>query len=110
MLSAAVILEIRRLLDEDELSQRAIAAKLRVGRGTVSAVARGFRGLHGHTCWRRKWYDGPHDPLPTRCPSCGGMVYMPCLLCRARNYSHAHRLALANHRLPYTPTTPQRAA
>jgi hypothetical protein len=110
MLSAAIVLEIRRLLDEDELSQRAIAAKLSVSRGTVSAVARGFRGLGGHASSPRRWYDGPHDPVPTRCPGCGGMVYKPCLLCRARNYNRVERLVLANHRASSAPPTPRQAA
>ncbi len=86
-----VVEEIRRLLDEAELSQRKIADKLGVSRGTVGAISNGQRGIYGRE-------HDPHEPdlcnlnlPPERCPGCGGMVYVPCLLCRARRYAKRHK-------------------
>ena len=47
MLSEEVVLEVRRLLDAGQLSQRKIAVRLKVSRGTVHAIANGRRALHG---------------------------------------------------------------
>ena len=87
MLPLVVVEEIRRLLDEAELSQRKIADKLGVSRGTVGAISNGQRGIYGRE-------PDPHEPdlcrldlPPERCPGCGGMVYVPCLLCRTRRYA-----------------------
>ncbi len=87
MLPLVVVEEIRRLLNEAALSQRKIAAKLGVSRGTVGAIANGQRGIYGRE-------PDPHEPdlcslglPPERCPGCGGTVYMPCVLCRARRYT-----------------------
>ncbi len=87
MLPLVVVEEIRRLLDEAELSQRKIADKLGVSRGTVGAISNGQRGIYGRE-------PDPHEPdlcnldlPPERCRGCGGMVYVPCLLCRARRYA-----------------------
>lgn len=86
MLPLAVVQEVRRLLDEGMLSQRKIAAKLGVSRGTVGAIASGKRGLYG----REPDPDQPEltalDTPPERCGGCGAMVHMPCLLCRTRRY------------------------
>jgi predicted XRE-type DNA-binding protein len=106
MLSAALVLEIRRLLDEGELSQRAIARKLSVSRGTVANIANGRRGLHGADEDREGIGDEP-PAAPRRCRGCGGMVYEPCLLCRARGFrrrvEESRRLARKAARLPLTP-------
>jgi len=83
MLSLEVVLEIRRLLDEGRLSQRAIARKLGVSRGTVGAIAQGKRGLHGRESADPSAADYTSQ-LPSRCRQCGGWVYKPCLLCSAR--------------------------
>jgi hypothetical protein len=77
MLSPELVAEIRRRLDTH--SQRKIAAMLGVSRGTVATVALGR--------WREHAADDAAEPTgpPARCAGCGGMVYMPCLLCRLRN-------------------------
>ena len=85
MLPLTVIEEAQRLLSEGELSQREIAARLGVSRGTVNAMANGRRGLHGRET------DSPEVGLafrgtPERCPGCRALVYMPCILCRTREY------------------------
>ena len=90
MLHIEVIREIRQLLDDEELSQRAIAEKVGVSRGVVGQMASGRRGLYGRSMPPR--YARFHD-LPTRperCSGCGGFVYLPCQLCRARRFKALH--------------------
>jgi len=79
MLPLGLILEVRRLIDEDELSYRAIARKLGVGHATVNRIA---HGLRRHRRWMSA--DDRAMGIPIRCRGCGGLVYEPCLLCRAR--------------------------
>lgn len=93
MLPVAVIEEVRRLLDEGELSQRKIASKLRVSRGTVGSIANGRRGIYGREP------EGEEQPTlccldvpPARCDGCGATVYKPCLLCRTREYKARQKL------------------
>lgn len=92
MLALQQVLEVKRLLDEGRLSRRAIALVTGVSRGSVNAIANGERGLFGV----------PPDEdfvkrstVAERCPGCGGMVYMPCVLCE----SMAHREATAGDRV-----------
>lgn len=85
MLSREIVLEVKRLLDEGELSQRRIARLLKVSRGTVGAIATNRRGLHGREGSRYTQLQ-LFATRPTRCKRCGGYVYAPCLLCRAREY------------------------
>src|SRR5262245_33982284 len=91
MLAISVVEEIQRLLDEGKLSQRKIAARLGVSRGTVGAIANGQRGLYG----REPGPDAAHPlaPLgpPERCPRCGFLVYMPCMVCNTRDYRQRQR-------------------
>jgi transcriptional regulator with XRE-family HTH domain len=86
MFPPAVILEIRRLLDEGDLSHRAIAEQMGVSRGVVNNIARGRRGPRVHknssTCPSALHVLN----TPARCRKCGGLVYQPCLLCRTRAY------------------------
>lgn len=81
MLAAKTVIEIQRLLDAKTHSQRRIAALLGVSRGSVAAIASGRR--------RAELADECDDAggarrAALRCPGCGGLVYMPCLLCRLR--------------------------
>jgi hypothetical protein len=107
MLTLTTVLEIRRLLDEGRLSQRAIAAKLRVSRGVVGSIANGTRGLFGHDDAPRPALEPIEQSRPKRCQGCGGLVYLPCLLCRARRHrKHAdqlRRLAATTERPPGGP-------
>jgi hypothetical protein len=92
MLPLDVVLKIRRLLDEGELTYRAIARRLGVGRRTVQRIANSHRGLHGRerSGLRRRW---PYERrTPTRCPSCGGLVFEPCRLCRLQRLETLDRL------------------
>lgn len=80
MLSPAQIRRIKELLADGTHTYRQIAHLLGVSLGTVSAIAS-----------RRRWSDEvvdlhrdePEGP-PQRCPECGGLVMMPCLLCATR--------------------------
>ena len=86
MLAKLLVEEIDRLLREGSLSQRKIAARLHVSRGTVAAIASGRRGLYG-----REASDDESTPLapqtpPVRCPRCGYRVYLPCLICHSREF------------------------
>jgi len=84
MIATTVVDEIRRLLRQGGLSQRKIASRIGVSRGTVNAIALGKRADFPPR-WRRE-DDGfiPPAGMPVRCPGCGGMVQMPCLLCYIR--------------------------
>lgn len=89
MLSQQVIDEARRLLLEGDLSQRQIAESLHISRGTVNALALGQRGTHGRET-------ATAHPIPiriARCRGCGGMVYLPCILCRTRRFIEERQLA-----------------
>ncbi|TWU22688.1 hypothetical protein [Bythopirellula polymerisocia] len=85
MLALETVMEVRRLLVEGHLSHRKIALQLGVSRGIVNSIASGRRGLHGRETTTNYSYDSP-ELVAQRCRGCGAMVYMPCLLCRARQY------------------------
>jgi hypothetical protein len=103
MIAPEIAAEIRRLLDEDVLSQRKIARRTGISRGTVAAIAAGRRGdcdavsKPGEDSWETS-----SDP-PERCPTCGSLVYMPCLLCRLRNKLSEERLKPARRRTADAP-------
>jgi predicted XRE-type DNA-binding protein len=86
MLPTELVHEINRLLQDGELSQRQIAARLGVSRATVGEIASGRRGLHG----RNELDDMPRARAgrrrPVRCGRCGYRIYMPCRICIAREY------------------------
>jgi helix-turn-helix protein len=83
MLTTALVQEIDRLLCDGKLSQRQIAARLGVSRGTISAIANGRRSLFGRETPKTTSPLVPSTP-PTRCPHCGYRVYLPCQVCRIR--------------------------
>ena len=82
MLADGVVDEVKRLLEEGALSQRKIAARVGVSRGSVNAIARGKRPDYGAR--RRGGELVVPSGRPARCPTCGGLVQMPCLACRIR--------------------------
>ena len=84
MISNEMVEEVRRLLAEDKLSQRKIARLLRISRGTVGAISMGRRP--DYEALRADSDDLLTPPGPaSRCPTCGGKVYLPCRLCRERH-------------------------
>lgn len=84
MIAASVVENIKRLLSEGRLSQRKIALRLGVSRGTVNAIALGKRPDDSNR--RKKSSDDflpPTGPV-ARCRTCGALVQMPCLACQVR--------------------------
>lgn len=83
MLDQGLVDEIRRLLAAGQWSMRKVARELRVSRGTVGAIAHGRRLDRLPRTADDDLLLMPLGPL-RRCPGCGGMVHLPCLLCRVR--------------------------
>jgi hypothetical protein len=92
VLATYIIAEVRRLVAADKLSYRKIGRLVGVSRNTVGAIASGRRPDYEAAAARR---DGEHpeesEPL-SRCPSCGGMVHLPCRLCGMRELMASSRL------------------
>jgi len=98
MLAPSLVEKIRILLSEKTCSQREIARQLGVSRGSVGAIARGKR-----PDYTRRNRRGPNEirpPVgrPTRCPTCGSLVQMPCLRCQLLAMRHRERGRSANCR------------
>lgn len=103
MIAMATVGEIKRLLEEGQLSQREIARRLGVSRGTVNGIALGRRADPSQRPRNPEIeFLTPDGPL-TRCPGCGGLVLMPCLACRLRAMKETQRLRDAAN-----PTRPPR--
>jgi transcriptional regulator with XRE-family HTH domain len=100
MLDARLIQEIDRLLRAGGLSQRQIAAQLRVSRGTVGAIASGRRDLRGKEQPREV---SQRAAAAARCPECGYRVFFPCLICSTRSHKRrellTHRARMENGEL-----------
>ena len=107
MITPDLVERIEQLLAEDKLSHRKIARIIGVSRGTVGAIASGRRRIRPRPI--RFWEDDAMvpDTPPERCPECGGMVYMPCRLCRTRKelakLPELRALTRANARQRFTP-------
>jgi transcriptional regulator with XRE-family HTH domain len=85
MVPRSLVLEIRRWLDEDELSLRQIAARTGLTRNTVAEIANGKIFQRPRRA-RQEAYGNPEDfpelsQPPRRCPDCGRLVYLPCRPC-----------------------------
>ncbi len=94
MLPLTTIKQIHLHLEQGELSQRQIAEMLGVSRGTVHAIASGRRGLYG-TAADANEVGLAFKGTAVRCPGCGAHVFMPCLLCRAREVREPHESSMA---------------
>lgn len=71
---------VRELLAEGGRTYREIAQECGCSHGVVAVIAR------GEWCGDRERFDGRQEasgPME-RCVGCGGLTYLPCLLCRAR--------------------------
>jgi hypothetical protein len=84
MIASHLVEQVEQLLAEGKLSHRKIARLTGVSRGTIGAIASGKRCIRPRAMCL--WEDEPviPDTPPQRCPDCGGMVYMPCRVCRTR--------------------------
>jgi transcriptional regulator with XRE-family HTH domain len=83
MLALGKVEQVKRLLAQGVLSQRKIALTVGVSRGIVSAIATGRRPDYAAGKFERATQALPLGPVE-RCPTCGGMVHMPCRLCGVR--------------------------
>lgn len=83
MIAPVMVQEVKRLLAEGNLSARKIARTVGVSRGTVAAIAHGTRPDYEALRRDREPEEEPLGPL-ARCPGCGGLVHVPCRLCRTR--------------------------
>ena len=90
MIAPQIVAEVRRLLAERKHSHRKIARLTGICRGSVGAIASGRRPDYEPS--EEDEEEEPTGP-PRRCPNCGGLVYVPCRLCRIRK-------ALAEKRRP----------
>jgi hypothetical protein len=104
MIAPSLVHQVKRLLAEGKYSQRKIARITGVSRGTVGAIASGKRPDYEAMARERETeLEQPTGP-PERCPGCGGLVYMPCRLCRVRKAVAESRVA----RPPARPESPLR--
>ena len=104
MIAEEKIREAETLLATGKLSQRKIAQRTGLSRGTISLIANGKRKIYVKTIDP----DIPGEPEkspPVRCPSCGGMVRMPCLLCGLKSLAEKNSPLMQND-FPTTETTP----
>jgi hypothetical protein len=86
MIASDLVREIREMLAAGGLSQRAIAERTGVSRGTVSAIAQGKRPDYQPRNHSTEFGFIPPVGRPARCPGCGGLVLMPCLACYLRRW------------------------
>jgi transcriptional regulator with XRE-family HTH domain len=100
MIQHETVNEIRRLLAETSLSKRKIARLSGVSRGTVLEIASGRRPDYDALLAGEDWEE-PTGPA-VRCPGCGGLVCMPCQLCRMRKLI-ANRGRRAPRKDPFEP-------
>ncbi len=107
MLPTAIVKEITALIQAGNLSNRKIAARLRVSRGVVNAIANGTRRPYGRDpsgdASQGSW-------LPRRCPNCGYRVYMPCVACYTRHHLQSKRLCKLLARTNQQHDQPQKQA
>ena len=90
MIAEAKIREAELMLARGKMSQREIAKRTGLSRGTISSIAGGTRKIQVKTV-DPNMPPEPEDGPPVRCPGCGAMVQMPCVLC------HLKKLASDNN-------------
>jgi transcriptional regulator with XRE-family HTH domain len=79
MIAPQVVRWVQSLLADGRLSQREIARRAGLSRGSVANIAR------GRIARRRPVPERLDRPArPVRCPECGARVYPPCRACRVR--------------------------
>jgi hypothetical protein len=94
MIASDIIREIQEMLAAGGLSQRAIAERTGVSRGTVSAIAQGKRRDYPPRNFSTQFSFIPPAGRPARCPGCGGLVQMPCLACYLRQWKISRQIIL----------------
>jgi hypothetical protein len=84
MIPQMLVTEVKRLLAQPGLSQRKVALMTGVSRASVGAIAAGRRPDYPERCNPDDCAEEIPQGPAERCPTCGGMVYMPCRLCHVR--------------------------
>ena len=86
-----LVAEVKRLLSQPGMSHGKVATMTGVSRASVGAIASGRRPDYPARCNPDEEEDCfPQGPAE-RCRTCGGMVYMPCRLCRVRSIKFGER-------------------
>jgi hypothetical protein len=91
MISQQVIDEIKRRLATDSWSQRQIAKEMDVSKSLVSLIAAGLRDSVEESPQPAPRELREHQPSMARCGTCGALVSVPCVACRARAYVRRQR-------------------
>lgn len=97
-ITTEIVAQVQRLLTQENHSQRQAAALVGISRGTVRLIAQGR--LAGRAVRSADSDDDDLRPpgVARRCPGCGGMVYLPCRLCRVRAWMARPRCPTRNPR------------
>jgi len=80
MIAEEKIREAEIMLAGGTMSQRKIAETTGLSRGTIQLIAAGKRKIQVKTV-DPNMPPEPENGPPVRCPGCGAMVQLPCLLC-----------------------------
>ena len=96
MLPDERIKEVMRLLDTGGHSQRQIAKITGVSRIVVYRIAKGKRKLRPKT-QNPTWDEDRHKRPFERCPTCGGLVQLPCIGCIVRRLGKKSRFGNESH-------------
>jgi len=91
MLKPYQVDEVLRLHREG-YSRRAIVRRTGRARATVDRIVTGQRPDYEATRDRRREHDELFSGPPMRCPGCGGMAHLPCMVCRDRTALETRRL------------------
>jgi transcriptional regulator with XRE-family HTH domain len=97
MIAGRLVLETLQLLGDGQLSRRKIARTLGISEGTVRSIANNRRPCYQRLRLMEDTAETPPPP-PTRCPTCGAMVYAPCLLCEIQRRIAAGMRRPRHHR------------
>lgn len=81
MLTSEKVAAVKALLARRDMSYRAIAARVGVSKGTVASIDRGARAAIRPYRKQDLPAKSGEATEPSRCPTCGCKVYMPCRLC-----------------------------
>ena len=95
MLKEKQVCEVKELLAEGKLSQRAISRITGVSRVVIHRIAAGKRKdriERVKEAWEEDWTGRPYE----RCPICGAKVRLPCLACIIRTLSEKQNVAYRN--------------
>ena len=86
MLPNHIVAEVEQMLSTKAISQREIARRTGVSRGSVAAIANGTRRVNAQRDIH--FFPEPTDRTKLRCDGCGHKVIQPCLICAARDHKH----------------------